>query len=466
MKIVEKTIELIASLVNETTWGKITTGREMLKQVYDECCELGIGISNIDKENIMEEISDINMMLIYFCCKLPSANLDTIKNLFWEAIMFSRDHKKNESYIIKNIYRKMVHQHYNHLRELYEDVDRTELEIYDEVKAMVVCSLLLAYMLSNGTARTIDEIFLAITDKLKKRYGLYFESNKESIDVEEDWWKKQKKIEKEMPYVFCQNAKCENYCRLGGKGLIHIQNKLFCKQCGKKIDRRSILMRNRDSQDRREAFEIICDNLVAYYKGDQMIIALYVFNRVNDCLEIFDDLLVNNFPLEALIVYFSNKNTVPQKTVKKFLCKCFYDTFAFNKEDKRKYLRAKSFRFYVIERPKELLRIGKSLGLSKAEMQKILFIILEFLKKNYCLSQEWEYTDEEIWIDLMDKKHNIIWILLEIHEIIMRKKNISIIHIINSKRFINSTGYQELIDYFFVKNEFNIKRIVFEDESY
>lgn len=462
-------IDMIEYLVSETSWGQNTTCKKMLQLVYIECRELGTGLSNSDIGNILEEISDVNMMLAYFCCKLPHADNDQIKKLFLESVSHVDRvliAKKHMSYDTKELYRKLLLRYF-YLTDIYEDKRSSIAEVYGAVKEMSSITLLLA-QINNNRLDTADIVFNAIKDKLYRRYALYF--NKKSIndlDVSEEYvWTNVKRLEKDVPYIYCNNRNCAHYGKLGGTQIKVKGNKMICMKCGNTINEGSKLLPKSNSKKRRDIYEEFEKNLVYYSKGDEIIVHLYVFNRVSDCIDIFTDLICNNLPLEEFILYFSHKCNISREVIKNFLHGCFYQTFAFIDIDKKQMDRANAIQHCINQNPSGFIEFLVDLGLMNNEIEKILYTSTSFLGKRYssmegCL----EFCDTGIQINLQKKSFAFFRVLTIICEIVLKEK-VSEIKFINISNHLNFSKYEKLINYFIANEKYDIKRITYEKNEY
>lgn len=466
---VSESIDIITYLIDNSSWGKNTTCKTMLQLVYDECRELEMSLSNSDINNIIEETSDVNMMLVYFCYKLPDGRNSQIKKLFLDSVVHANhwaDQIKKTNCNTEELYR-MVLSNYIYLTNVFEDADSAISNIYSAVKKIVIPSLVLVRVKNNNNPATIDMVFKTISNKLRRRYAVYFKESGETVvsASEDEVWKNEKALEKDFPFLYCNYDGCRCRGKLGGYN-IQVKGKvIFCKSCGNVIERNSIVLPQNNSKQRRKTLEEFERNLVNFDNGDTIIVDLYVFNNVEDCIDIFSDLICNSLSLTEFISYFSKKCIVSEGSVERFLCKSFYRTFAFDKDtDGKQRQRAEALRHYIKQNPTEFINLIELLKLSRNELELILYSAMNYFRKYYH-GYYWEKEGSKIRIDFQKKIRSIFHVLMTLYEIVVSEKNVLEIELINLGNSLLIPNYKNLLNYIFVKGKYGIQRIIYNDES-
>ena len=74
--IVNDVYETIQLLVHESEWGKSVTNTELFEFLFSEVYEFLDGCNKHDKENMLEEASDVLMMLLYIVIKNAGSDQD------------------------------------------------------------------------------------------------------------------------------------------------------------------------------------------------------------------------------------------------------------------------------------------------------------------------------------------------------------------------------------------------------
>lgn len=458
---IETAVDVIEYLVKETDWGRKTTSREMLCLVYGECRELGEGLLKMDAGNVIEEVADINMMLVYFCCKLPNPDVNAIRQLLEEAAACA-DRQREENACrgcgIQEEYHEIL-MDYSSLIHLYEAGSGRISELRDMIFSIAVSSLRLAVIKNNGKRNTVKKVFETISEKLHVRYAPYFDKQGAAFVSDEAVWTAGKNREKDMPYFYCGNRECEEYGRFGKLHAVRDGRKMRCRSCGREIDRSSLFLPDRDSRSRRNLFEELEKGLLSYGKGDTMMIALYTLHHVKDCIDIFSELILNGFPLNAFVGYFSDSCRIPSEITKSFLGKCFYRTFTCGDTDGKQAERAKAVRRFMNRNPAGFLKLAEDFGLSKAEILEMISTASDVLRGSCPVCNTWYQSSNEIIINLYGKRHSFFQILLILQERMASEKQAAVIRITGTGQNRKWLDYQNILNDLFADEENGIQEI-------
>lgn len=444
--IIDRTIEQIAYLVESTVWGKTNSSKKMLQLVYEECRELGASLSNIDIENQLEEAADVNMMLIYFCCK-QNWQLKDIKILFHDA----SHHQKTKQKAF-DLY-QMVLIYYGQLADAYEEGDERS-EIYSLVGK--ISSLVLS--IASIVGSDIDVVFDLILKKLRRRYPLFFGRQKCLSDLEEDYWTSGKDAEKDRPYLFCTNSSCTCYGKLHADNIWASAKRIACVSCGS--GELSILLPQYNSKARRAAIEQFQKSLVCYQNGDSLIVNLYVFHCIEDVINIFTDFVCNRVILEEFVQYFSRKCAIEADVITGFLRSCFYQTFLFDHTDRKQRIRVDALRNYISNYPACFVRLILGLGVERGIAYQILLPAINYLsdRKQYNLDCCWKNSESAVFVDLR-KKHSIFHVFLLIRKAGGANRCLVLENI---ERDVQIEKYKSTIEYFFLNDRSGIRGIIYE----
>ena len=458
---INKTIDLIAYLISNTIWGQNTSSKNMLKLVYNECRELGMSLSNTDVENTIEEIADVNMMLAYFCCKLPGYKSDDVKDLFRNSAINGK-RLSNNGVGTKNFYRMILINYGNLIHVFEESAGRDTQELYKEVGGIVASAITLACTVCPNDLNVISTIFEAISIKLKSRYPAFFRDLTEApIFSEEKSWKIAKKREKDKPYIYCSNPKC-TYCgKLYSGNIQIISEKATCQSCGTDVNQTSILLPQYSSEVRRIILEDFEKNLRNYCAGDRLVANLYVYRNPNNCIAIFSDLIYHHITLTEFVRFFSVKCAVKICQVKNFLRICFYGTYSFDVTTPQKLSRANAMRGYINNYSAELISLLIELDIGRKDAKKILYPTLSYLANKYPTKCCWNFSNENLYIDVKGK-HTFFSILLIMNEIIQSKRIATNVIFQNANKNLSTKALEALISYFFIDDMNAFKRISFE----
>lgn len=447
--LIDTAIELISFLIANTSWGKKTSCEEMLKLLYEECRELELSLNSADFSSIVEEASDVNMMLAYFFCKLPESNLHDIKSLF-------KDVANNKNYVSRSnreLYRDLL-INYSRLTDLFEGTYKVSA-LNKCAETIILCTFSLVNnnsRLSNNTP-SIDMIFSAVIEKLRRRYPSYFKHTSTSINtnLEEQNWIFGKKIEKDMLYSYCDNPCCEFFKKIGKKNLEIADGHLRCIICRKNISLNSLLLPEQTFKDRRAILENLESHLIRFGQGDLLTPSLYAYYNVDDYIVIISYLLSGNISPSEFTRFFSNKCFVPSETIRDFLRICFCYAFSPEYPNKKPIGCAKKILTYIYNFPETLIDLLKYLRIEG----DILLCPLERFSSKYSVSSSWQTDSNQTWeIDLKGKK-SIITILLTINNLVASEQVTKIV-LKNISNCVCICKFKQIIDYIFINNKYGI----------
>lgn len=144
------------------------------------------------------------------------------------------------------------------------DVRNAEEEAADVIM-MIMCIL---YKLEQTEEFRPDYISSRIIEKLYWRYNEIFLENNCINEIDEyEMWEQSKKIESIMKLVFCDNASCKCYKKLGLENIVYENNMYECKCCKNKFhstNNNTLFFRARR---KKQFFNEICNSILMFSKG-------------------------------------------------------------------------------------------------------------------------------------------------------------------------------------------------------
>lgn len=415
---ITKAVEIIKYLIFNTSWGKRTSSKEMLILISNECKELEFGIVINDIKNVMEEVSDINMMLMYFCFKLQSKSFENIKKLFEEAAT-EVERISISDLNAKDVYKSM-YSGYKQLINKFEIEQDNFKEMYEIVKIISRDSLSIACIMSNKCkAEVINMVFNLIISKLKRRYAPHFKEQVNKNDItflEEENWNFGKELEKDIPFMYCNNSLCKHYKKVGISNVQFNNDRVICVTCNSIVDREYILLSHLTSKKRRNILEELDNSILKYSKGDDFKPYLYIYNNADDYLDVLIFLVDNIYPLDEFLLFLTKRNNVLLQVVKEFISKCTYNIFI----DANKVIKGKkreiTIRHCINENLSYFLDVLTANGLGRNMIKNLIFYSVD------CL-----YSKKDVNIPVIDGKkitinlssrHTVFTVIKEIKNVL------------------------------------------------